>query len=436
MLDSPPVQRLRNIHTLDSEERRVLDSPPVQRLRNIHQLAMSYLVYPGATHKRFEHSLGVMELAGRVFDVVTKNDVHESVVNVLRNVPGDMDYWRRVVRMSALCHDIGHLPFSHAAEKKLLSDGRRHESITAELILGNAMADIWNLMRPRLNPLDIAKVAVGQEKLPGEEFSDWETLLSEIIISDALGVDRMDYLLRDSHHAGVAYGRFDHFRLIDTMRVLPAGENSDEPTLGIEFGGIHSSEALLLARYFMFMQVYHHPVRTAYDLHLEEFLMAWLPDGQLPVEHERFLLLNDNQILEAISESERDVGCKGHEHASRIVNREHFRRVYTPTLSDKEAHDDPLSAVAEACRERYGTENVRNRSYPPSEAQTDFPVLSPDGRVESSNALSNPLRNIPLVDVGFVLVNPDHAQDARKWIRSERDSILTGTGRECDNETD
>ena len=397
---------------------------------------MSYLVYPGATHKRFEHSLGVMELAGRVFDVVTKNDVHESVVNVLRNVPGDIDYWRRVVRMSALCHDIEHLPFSHAAEKKLLPDGRRHESITAELILGNAMADIWNLMRPRLNPLDIAKVAVGQEKLPGEEFSDWETLLSEIIISDALGVDRMDYLLRDSHHAGVAYGRFDHFRLIDTMRVLPAGENSDEPTLGIEFGGIHSSEALLLARYFMFMQVYHHPVRTAYDLHLEEFLMAWLPDGQLPVEHERFLLLNDNQVLEAISESERDVGCKGQEHASRIVNREHFRRVYTPTLSDKEAHDDPLSAVAEACRERYGAENVRNRSYPPSEAQTDFPVLSLDGRVESSNALSNPLRNIPLVDVGFVLVNPDHAQDARKWIRSERDSILTGTGRECDNETD
>ena len=149
--------------TLDSEERRVLDSPPVQRLRNIHQLAMSYLVYPGATHKRFEHSLGVMELAGRVFDVVTKNDVHESVVNVLRNVPGDIDYWRRVVRMSALCHDIGHLPFSHAAEKKLLPDGRRHESITAELILGNAMADIWNLMRPRLNPLDSGcRVCLGQ----------------------------------------------------------------------------------------------------------------------------------------------------------------------------------------------------------------------------------------------------------------------------------
>ena len=64
---------------LESDERRVLDSPPIQRLRNIHQLAMSYLVYPGATHKRFEHSLGVMELAGRVFDVVTaRQNVHGS----------------------------------------------------------------------------------------------------------------------------------------------------------------------------------------------------------------------------------------------------------------------------------------------------------------------------------------------------------------------
>ena len=95
--------------------------------------------------------------------------------------------------------------------------------MTVDLILSDSMAEVWNSMRPRLIPIDIAKVSVGQEKLSDEEFTDWETLLSEIISSDALGVDRMDYLLRDSHHAGVAYGRFDHYRLIDTMRILPAG---------------------------------------------------------------------------------------------------------------------------------------------------------------------------------------------------------------------
>ena len=102
---------------LDSQERKVLDSRPFQRLRHIHQLAMTYLIYPGATHRRFEHSLGVMELAGRVFDVITNpanldNDAARSVVT-----PGfDAAYWRRTVRMAALFHDTGHLPFSHAAE--------------------------------------------------------------------------------------------------------------------------------------------------------------------------------------------------------------------------------------------------------------------------------------------------------------------------------
>ena len=96
--------------------------------------------------------------------------------------------------MAALCHDIGHLPFSHAAEKELLPEGRSHESITVDLILSGLMSEIWDSMRPRLNPMDIAKVSVGQKTLQGEEFSDWETLLSEIISSDSLGVDRMDYL--------------------------------------------------------------------------------------------------------------------------------------------------------------------------------------------------------------------------------------------------
>ncbi len=176
-------------------------------------MAMSYLVYPGATHKRFEHSLGVMELAGRVFDIVTAQDniFHDSVRTVL-NFPDDEKlYWRKVLRIAALCHDIGHLPFSHAAERELLPEGKNHESITSSLILDGPVSEILNSMTPRLNPLDVAKVSVGQEVLPQEDFTDWQRLLHEIIGGEAFGVDRMDYLLRDSHHAGVAYGRFDHY---------------------------------------------------------------------------------------------------------------------------------------------------------------------------------------------------------------------------------
>src|SRR6267142_1236922 len=107
---------------MNSYERLVLDSRPFQRLRNITQLALTYLLYPSATHKRFEHSLGVMELAGRVFDVVT-NQEHILFPSVAAILPdkGELPYWRRALRAAALCHDIGHLPYSHAAEKELLS---------------------------------------------------------------------------------------------------------------------------------------------------------------------------------------------------------------------------------------------------------------------------------------------------------------------------
>ena len=292
---------------LDSDERLALDSGPVQRLRHVHQLAMSYLVYPGAAHRRFEHSLGVMEFAGRVFDVISADDnIRDSFGDASFEIRGDRKgYWRKVLRMAALCHDIGHLPFSHAAEKELLPVGWDHERITADLIEGEELSKVWQSMKPPLDPGDIVKIAVGPEKMKAAGFSNWETLLSEVISGDALGVDRMDYLLRDSHHVGVAYGKFDHHRLVDTMRVLPASRQSDEPTLGVESGGLHSAEALLLARYFMFMQVYHHRVRVAYDFHLQQFLQEWLPCGRFSTDTDEHQQLTDNEVFSEISRAAR-----------------------------------------------------------------------------------------------------------------------------------
>ena len=210
---------------LDTDERKVLDSRPFQRLRHIHQLATTYLLYPGATHRRFEHSLGVMELASRVFDVITADEnIHDQVRYIMPN-KDKKTYWRRVLRMAALCHDIGHLPFSHAAETELLPSGWDHERMTAEIIRSEEMKRIWEdeLTMP-LKTEQIVKVALGPKYAGkfGLEFdNDWEIILSEIITGDTFGVDRMDYLLRDSLHVGVAYGKFDHYRLIDTLRILP-----------------------------------------------------------------------------------------------------------------------------------------------------------------------------------------------------------------------
>jgi HD superfamily phosphohydrolase len=203
------------IHTFISvrtDERNVIDSRPFQRLRHIHQLALTYLVYPGTTHKRFEHSLGVMELASQIFDVVTTNE------NLLNNSVRDIipdeqkkSYWKSVLRMAALCHDLGHLPFSHAAEKELLPDDYDHERLTKDIIYSPEMQEIWAGMTPPLRADDIVKLAVGPKYaeplvLSTWELvlSTWETVLAEIITGDAFGADRMDYLLRDAYHAGVS----------------------------------------------------------------------------------------------------------------------------------------------------------------------------------------------------------------------------------------
>jgi HD superfamily phosphohydrolase len=296
---------------LSIEERKVLDSRPFQRLRHIHQLALTYLVYPGATHRRFEHSLGVMELAGRVYDVVT-NNVTDDIRNEFPDVVNDRkrEYWRCVLRMAALCHDIGHLPFSHAAEKELLPEGWTHETLTADLVRSREMQPIWKGMR--IDAEDVVKLALGRKELPNAEFSPWETILAEIIVSDAFGVDRMDYLLRDSYHAGVAYGKFDQYRLIDTLRILPRApsdtEGEVEPgfTLGVEEGGIQSAEALMLARYFMYSQVYFHPIRRIYDIHLKDFLREWLGEAGYPTETERHLDITDTEVTHAMRQAERN----------------------------------------------------------------------------------------------------------------------------------
>ena len=392
---------------LDSHEREVLNSRPFQRLRHVHQLALTYLLYPGATHKRFEHSLGVMELAGRAFDVVTNPDnVSDDIRSLLAEIsrPRDLAYWRLVLRMSALCHDIGHLPFSHAAEKDLLPEGWDHEKLTRELIDCEEMRSIWSSMTPPLRPDHVIKLAIGPKKADDLEFSDWEAILSEIIVGDAFGVDRMDYLLRDSHHTGVGYGRFDHYRLIDTLRILPAhpsqeSQSSLEPALGVEEGGLHSAEALMLARYFMYSQMYFHPVRRIYDIHLMDFLKEWLPEKEFPISLEDHLRLTDNDVTAAMLDAALSEDGRGHLHARRIVNREHYKLLYERNPKDLEINLEAGKAVFEALSTEFGDSHFRPDRYYQRSGAPDFPVKLRDGQVVSSLVKSEVLNKIPVVSV-------------------------------------
>ncbi len=417
---------------LDSHEREVLNSRSFQRLRHIHQLALTYLVYPSATHKRFEHSLGVMELAGRAFDVVTTPDnVSDDIRSLLPEIsrPRDLDYWRLVLRMAALCHDIGHLPFSHAAEKDLLPDGWDHEKLTRELIDCQEMRSIWNSMTPPLRPDHVIKLAIVPKKAHDLEFSDWEAILSEIIVGDAFGVDRMDYLLRDSHHTGVGYGRFDHYRLIDTLRILRAhpsqeSQGSLEPALGVEEGGLHSAEALMLARYFMYSQMYFHPVRRIYDIHLMDFLKDWLSEKKFSTDLEDHLRLTDNEITAAMSEAALSEDDCGRLHARRIMNREHFKLIYERNPKDLEANPEAGKAVFHALAAEFGDCYFRSDRYYQRGGAPDFPVKLRDNQVVSSLVKSEALGKIPVVSIDYVFAERQIFDDAKEWLDKNRTEIV------------
>ena len=419
---------IHNFIHVTTEERKVIDSLAFQRLRHIHQLATTYLIYPSATHKRFEHSLGVMELAGRVFDIVTdeENIRHELVREFIPH-RSEREAWKRIVRISALLHDIGHLPFSHAAEAELLPKDYNHEKLTIDLIENSELTK--TLEDLLLNPKVIAKIAVGPKEYKVGSFNIWETLLSEIIIGNSFGVDRVDYLLRDSHHVGVAYGKFDYYRLLETIRILPksegdGAEKSAEPVIGIEEGGINVAESLLLARYFMFSQVYFHPIRRAYDTHLKDFLLNWLPDGKFSVEPDKHIRMTDNEVNAAILSSYYDSKSKAYIEAKRMIERDHFKLFYSPNQRDLQKNPKAVDLVFDRAKEEFGTERIRRDKYLPKKAADIFPVHLRDGRIIPSIERSSTLSQIPIASFDYLFVESSQIKKAENWLKDELKNIL------------
>lgn len=367
----------------------------------------------------------MMHLAGEAFDVLTrqenvKDDVRELIpeLNAVQNFP----YWRNVVRMAALCHDLGHLPFSHAAEHETLPEGVSHETLSERILLSDGMAHIFGQMIPLISPSMVAKLAVGPEK-SAEPFGVWEAMLTDLITGNAFGVDRIDYLLRDSHHAGVAYGRFDHLRLVQTLRLLVPVQGPNDvderaaPTIGVEIGGLNSAEALLLARYFMFGQVYFHPVRVAYDIHLVDFLKAWLPDGKFATDVDEHLAMTDNEVWVGIREVSTKPDHPAYDPARRVLERDHYKVLYTRSASDLAVWGEPGKAVHDWAAAEYGPDNVRHRKPQKSGGVIDFPVLESAGTVASSLAISETLRNLPPNAADLVFIRPDLREDASRKLK-------------------
>ena len=199
---------------LDPFEIEVLDYPQLQRLRRVKQLGFISLIYPGANHSRFEHSIGTMHLASKLADQLelSKED-------------------KNLVRIAGLLHDAGHGPFSHVSEAVL---GVNHEEITAFVI---EKTSIHDKLSEKFDTKEIIDIINGEGKLGP-------------IISGDLDMDRMDYLIRDSHYTGVAYGVIDTERIISNLKL--------ERELILDIKGVQAAESALTARYLMYPSVYQH----------------------------------------------------------------------------------------------------------------------------------------------------------------------------------
>ena len=217
----------------------LVDTPVFQRLRYVRQLGLAYLVYPGATHTRFEHALGAYHLARTSLAMLGEQG---ALARVAADEPA-------VVRAAALLHDVGHYPFSHALEEMGLEP---HERVARPLLTEGPVAD---LLRTRVAPDAPERVwdlvcGQGESPLRG-------------LISGSLDLDKLEYLRRDARMCGVPYGEIDVDRLLHAL-VLVDDPATGRPVVGVREKGLSALESLLFARYQMYRNVYwHHAVRAA-----------------------------------------------------------------------------------------------------------------------------------------------------------------------------
>ncbi|MGD8726398.1 MAG: HD domain-containing protein [Gemmatimonadales bacterium] len=216
----------------------VIDSAPFQRLRYVRQLGHAFLVYPGATHTRFEHALGAYHLAGRTLGVLRER-------GELEGIPEQQVI---VVRLAALLHDVGHYPFSHALEEAGLPS---HERLAVERFAHPEL-------RRALEAYGIASLDTALAALIAG--SSGQALQG--LVAGSLDLDKIEYLTRDARMCGVPYGTVDVDRLIHSITLV--GATDAQRRVGVHEKGLSALESLLFAKYQMYRNVYwHHAVRSA-----------------------------------------------------------------------------------------------------------------------------------------------------------------------------
>lgn len=301
-----------SIHILD-EEIPIIRDDFFQRLRNIKQLGFSEYVFPGATHTRFIHSIGVMNIASSAFDRLFKGRLNDK--NILR--------LKETFKLACLLHDVGHAPLSHSTETVMpklselnipkdflsLKDQKQdrqatHEDYTIKSIVDSSFAGSFSLVEKKfgLERKHIADLITGHTSDPQYftiEGINYFPVLSQLVSSE-LDCDRMDYLLRDSYFCGVSYGSYDLDWMLDNLEICI---DDNKAYLGINERAVVTFDDFLLSRYHMFIMVYFHYRAVCLEQLLYKYFKTSPTEYIIPASIEEYIEHDDQYLMKVLKRS-------------------------------------------------------------------------------------------------------------------------------------
>lgn len=360
-------------------ETAVIDSPEFQRLRAIKQLGFADVSFPGATHTRFLHSLGVSHLAGLVFDQIFKGFQFSK--------PSARNRLRQAVRLGALLHDVGHGPLSHTTEEVMpamrelgikVYDNKRlaqkdvratHEDYTIKYLTDSPLTEVIQKSFSDIDPYYIACLVDRKLKDKDDFFVDagfnFRPILSQMVSSE-LDVDRMDYLERDSYYTGTNYGKIDQHWLMTHLTYHAVGKDL---FLALNRRALYTFDDFLISRHHIHLMVYFHHKPIIYEEMLNKYLTSDDCDFRLPADINAYTKYNDFKLYEHLAESK-------NEWAQRLSKRNPYKRLielHSGGNSPKpkkiiklldDANINTIWASSQARLSKYHAASEEDRAYP------------------------------------------------------------------------
>ena len=370
---------------VNSNELKIIDTPIFQRLRRIRQLSGAHLIYPGAQHTRFEHSLGVMHIASMAGHALNEKGIVSS-----DNIQD--------LRFAGLLHDIGHGPFSHIFEELLQKRKMSHEDIGRDIILKTQIGDL--ISANGFNKKFITELAFGDSKFQ---------FMNEII-SGALSADIMDYLLRDGYFTGAEHAKIDHNRLTYSLDVY-------KNKLALEKSALVNFETMMISRYQMFKAVYFHKtVRAGEVMLLESMYLAEEELGLSSTSLNEYLKLTDEVILsKLLNLPERNSKLRiAKKIATDYLNRNLFKSVFEVSVTGNAITKKRMQSIREEVSKKskvdineifVDSSNTPSIPLSPSKKESkSIIILERDG--VKTTAKEMPISDIRLVSVmsGFMKI--------------------------------